>query len=86
MQQQQEMQRESGIGSFLFLHGYAGPGAEVVTAIDRDPGLYRFKVLKQHAAIDRQIADDGKFGKRFQAGWAVRACRPEPSRPYGRDR
>src|ERR1700730_513212 len=51
------------IGLFLLLHGHAGAGAKVVAAVNRDPGLYRFEIFEQDAAVDRQVANYRKLRK-----------------------
>ena len=51
---------------FLFSGRLARARAEVVGSVGRNPGLHLLQVLEEHAAIDRQVADDGELGERFQ--------------------
>src|SRR5271170_3049244 len=51
---------------FLELRKNAWPGAEVVGAVDRDPRLDSLEVFEQHAAVDREVADDGELRERLQ--------------------
>ena len=39
------------------MHGYARTGAEIVRAIDRNPGLDPLEIFNQHAAIHCQITN-----------------------------
>src|SRR6267378_2289338 len=54
------------IGFFLVLHGDSRPRTKVVAAIDRYPGFHFFQILEEHAAIDGEIANDGKFRERLE--------------------
>ena len=74
------------ISRFLLFRRHARAGAEVVGAIDRNPGLDDFQILEEHAAIDSQIADDGKFGERLELNRLLEIVDQAPSRPCGRVR
>jgi hypothetical protein len=58
MQMVQEMQFEEGVTLFLDLGELAGAGAEVVGAVNGDPGVDGFEVLEEDGAVDGQVADD----------------------------
>ena len=53
--------------SLLLLFGrHARAGAEIVGAVDGNPGFDGFEVLENHAAVGGEIANDGKLGERFK--------------------
>src|SRR5579871_3108903 len=54
------------IGFLLLSWRDTRTGPEIIRAIDRHPGFYSFQVLKDHAAINGQIADDRELAERFQ--------------------
>src|SRR5581483_7131180 len=51
---------------FLNVGSHARAGAEVVGAVDGDPGFDGLEVLEEDAAVDREIANDGKLGERLE--------------------
>src|ERR1700689_5417995 len=54
------------ISLLLFFGRHARAGAEVVSAVDGNPGFDDFKIFEDHAAVGRQIAHDGELGKWFE--------------------
>src|SRR5260370_26705559 len=52
---------------FLLRGIHARTGAEIVGSIHRDPGLHALQVLKEHAAVDREIAHKGKLAQWLNA-------------------
>src|SRR5208282_5070461 len=54
------------IGLLLHFRRLPRAGAEIVSAIHRDPRLHLLQVLEQHAAIDREVANDGKLRERLE--------------------
>src|ERR1043166_3334968 len=59
------------ISGFLVLGRHARTGAQIVRAIDRDPRLYRLEIFEDHAAVGRQVADDGELRERLQPNWLL---------------
>ena len=58
--------RERVIG-FLLLGEDARAGAEIVGAVDGDPGFDAHEVLEEDGAVDLKIADERKFRQRLDA-------------------
>src|SRR5208283_3025955 len=54
------------IGDLLLFRHDARARTEVVSAVDRNPGLDGFEIFKDHAAVGGQIADDRELGERFE--------------------
>ena len=55
------------VGDFLLLREDAWAGAEVIGAINGNPGLDGLEVLEEDGAVDGEVADDGEFGEWFDA-------------------
>ena len=56
-----------GIADFLLLREDTRAGAEVVGAIDGNPGLNGLEVLEEDGAIDLKIPNERKLGERLDA-------------------
>ena len=52
---------------FLLLREDARAGAEIVGAVDGNPGLDGHQVVEENGAVDLQIADQRKLGERLDA-------------------
>jgi len=52
---------------FLDFGGDTGAFAEIIGAVDRNPGFDALEGFEHELAIDGEIADDGKFGQRLNA-------------------
>ena len=68
---------------FLLLREDARAGAEIVGAVDGNPGLDGLQVFKEDGAVDLEIADERELARAARRGWAARDCRPARSRPCG---
>src|SRR5437868_9933115 len=49
------------VSGLLLFHSHARAGAEIICAVNRNPGFGALEIFKQHAAIDREIANNGKL-------------------------
>ena len=67
MQQQQTDAVGERVAGFLLLREYAGAGAEIVGAVDGDPGFDGHQIFKEHRAVDLEVADEGEFRERLYA-------------------
>src|SRR5260370_1584886 len=56
---------------FLFLGRHTRPRPQIVSAVDRNPGLHALEILKDHAAVDLQIAHDWELFERFQSNGLI---------------
>src|ERR1700757_5196056 len=54
------------IGDFLIFRVQARPRPKIIGAVDRYPGLNGLEILKDHATIGGQIADDRELRKWLQ--------------------
>src|SRR5438045_5806159 len=55
------------VGFFLSAGRHARTFAEIVSAVDRDPGFYALQAFKHELPVDCEIADHWKFGERLDA-------------------
>ena len=51
---------------FLLLREDTRAGAEIVGAVDRNPGFDAHQVFEENRAVDLEIADERKFGERLE--------------------
>ncbi len=51
------------VALFLYLGGLAGAGAEVVGAVDGDPGFDLLEVFEEDGAVDGEVADYGELAE-----------------------
>ena len=51
------------VALFLNLRELAGAGAEVVGAVDGDPGFDLLEVFEEDGAVDGEVADDGELAE-----------------------
>ncbi len=59
------MQLRERVVGFLLLREDARAGAEVVGAVDGNPGLDGLEVFEEHGAVDLEIADQRELGERL---------------------
>src|ERR1700678_3154064 len=53
------------VAYFLFLREHTRAGAEIVGAIDGDPGFNGLEIFKEDGAINLQVANERKLGERL---------------------
>ncbi len=66
-----------GVALLLDLRELLGAGAEVVGAVDGNPGLYLLEIFEEHGAVNLQVADDwelrqGGEGDGFARGFLLK--------------